>query len=145
VSLDYDSVPLASLKPSEYRHPPFGETYRPFFERLSRVLAEVFPDTPEMWEDGFRRDLNPEREMELWTHVANCYEHFTQGQDSGLDRKKELFGLILRSMVWGPKEALKESLRHLSRVQAKDIVNYVSQATNGRVWPLIVSGRPPEA
>ena len=32
---------------SHYYHPPFGEEYRPFFERMSSLFGEVCPASPE--------------------------------------------------------------------------------------------------
>jgi len=134
------SLPVASLKKADYRHPPFGPEYRPFFKRCCRVLGEVFPGTPDDWEDDFRRDAHPEREMGLWKDFCDIYEHFTrQGQGWDLDRKRELFGVLLTCLSEGPKAALREPLQHLARRQVKDIVSYATQATNGKVRPIVVS------
>jgi hypothetical protein len=133
-------IPMDCLCKSDYQHPPFGEVYRPWFERMSRTFAEVCPGSPEDWEDDFRRDRNPEREMALWDELARGYLHFTQGQDWDLGRKKELFQLLLSCLTEGAKYALRRvDLRHLSRARARDIVNHVTQATGGRVQPLVVS------
>jgi hypothetical protein len=40
-------VPTDRLFKGGYRHPPFGEEYRPFFERMSSLFGEVCPASPE--------------------------------------------------------------------------------------------------
>jgi hypothetical protein len=130
----------ASVRLSEYRHPPFGEAYRPFFERMSRVFADVSPDTPEKWEDYFRRDRNPEREMACWTEMANHYEYFTSGRNMTLDRKKEVHEVLLRCLSNGGKAVLRYMKpRYLSRREVKDIVERVRRVTGDRTWPIVVS------
>ena len=43
-------VALDSLEKGHYRHAPFGEAYRPFFERMSAMFADMGMGSPEHWE-----------------------------------------------------------------------------------------------
>ncbi len=132
-------APPGTFPKGHYRHPPFGEAYRPFFEKMSRPFAEFGMGSPEEWEDDFRRDRNPEREMGLWKQLAEFYEHFLQSGEWSLERKGELFRLLVTCMSAGAKYALHRSnFRHLSRRQATNIVKHVTKGTNGRVWPIVI-------
>jgi hypothetical protein len=132
-------APPGTFRKGDYRHPPFGEAYRPFFEKMSQLFAEFGMGSPEGWEDDFRRDRNPEREMSLWKQLAEFYEHFLRGGEWALERKRELFRLLLTCMSGGGKYALRKSrFHHLSRRQARDIVNHVTKATGGQVWPIVI-------
>jgi hypothetical protein len=131
-------VPTDRIVKGGYRHPPFGEEYRPFFERMSSLFGEVCPGSPEDWEDDFRRDRNPEREMDVWNKIAGFYEHFTRTGTWTLGQKEELLGLLLACVNAGPTFALNgRSLCHLARPLAKKVVEHVVRATNGRTWPLL--------
>jgi hypothetical protein len=136
-------IELQNLEVSDYRHPSFGEAYRPFFERMSRLFAEECPGSPEEWEDDFRRDLHPDREIMFWTMLADFFEHFTQGKGWELGRRKELFGVLLACLGSGPKDALGRSYSHLARPFVKRVVHHVSEVLGGRICPIIVSGCSP--
>src|SRR5262249_47987353 len=132
-------VPMSAIRKSDYRHLPFGPAYRPFFERMSRTFGCVMPDkdnSPEGWEDDFRRDTHPEREMACWRDMADLFEHFTQGEGWGLDRKKELFVLLMDCLSYGPKLTLrKRGHCHLSRAETKRIVRRATALTGGQPRP----------
>ena len=66
------------------------------------ILTEVF-DTPlpEVI-DEFRRDANPEREVEVWGEIAHHYQEAIASRP-GLspDAKRELFSLLLKKSMGG--------------------------------------------
>jgi hypothetical protein len=131
-------VNLANIGPAPYRHPPFGEAYRPFFERLSKVFAEVYPQTPDQWEDGFRRDTHPDWEMGIWKDMADIFEHFVEAKGLDLDRKKELHKLVLLCVSSGERAARKEQFCVLARPLINEVIAYTTQKTGGRVRPMIL-------
>jgi hypothetical protein len=127
-------VPIASVRKSGCQHPPFDAAYRPFFEKMSRTFAEVFPGSPAQWEDDFRRDSNPEREMAFWATMACLYEHFTSAEEMDLDQKREIFSVLVVAKTYGAKDALRFiKPRRLTRRQVRDVV---SDLTNGLLHPL---------
>jgi len=58
------------------------------------VLREACSTTLEEWEDGFRRDLFPEKNIEFWLRVADAYEEVTNRFTLTLVQKKTLLGLL---------------------------------------------------
>ena len=65
----------------EYQHPPFESGLRDIIEReIQKPLAEVFPRTLEQWEDGFRRDTNPEKEIGVWCRIAARFVEFSESE-----------------------------------------------------------------
>jgi hypothetical protein len=83
------------------QHPPFGPELRTKLRRIHDALSEVCPKTLEEWEDGFRRDLFPEQEIQRWLWMAHCYEHFTQGRELRPDQQRDIFSVILYAAVNG--------------------------------------------
>src|SRR5438105_517510 len=54
------------VKQGEVKHPPFGEDIRAFIRQIQAAFVEHRQLSLEVWEDGFRRDAHPEREIALW-------------------------------------------------------------------------------
>ena len=70
------------LQLNDYQHAPFrGETKERII-RLQQNLKEVYYQTYEEWEDGFRRDKNPIKEISIWEHIVSIYQKFSSNVDS---------------------------------------------------------------
>jgi hypothetical protein len=115
-------VEAGTLETSPHRHPPFDEKTRDFLRQLQEALAEVRPKTVEQWEDGFRRDAHPDREMRFWAGVAACYRHFIEGKVHGHAVRQDIFRLVFVCLNTGPDAALATvNLAVLSRKRAGQI------------------------
>ena len=60
-------------QPGPLIHPPFDEDVRPYIGQIQIAFAEHRRLSVEEWEDGFRRDRNPDQEIALWIHAAMIY------------------------------------------------------------------------
>jgi hypothetical protein len=117
-------VPAAVMKAGPIRHPAMPGL-RPLFRRLSETFAEVHPVTPEQWEDGFRRDRYPTKELKLWVRIADAYRHFA-GRVPSADGRRDLFRLLLACANNGRDHALTTvNLTALSRRRAGEVIDYV--------------------
>jgi hypothetical protein len=56
------------LRQSKVKHPEFDEGIRAYIRQIQAAFAEQRPISIEEWEDGFRRDANPEQEIALWSY-----------------------------------------------------------------------------
>jgi hypothetical protein len=122
-------VAAETLKDSDYRHPPFPEDVRALIRRLHEVFKDVYPQTVEEWEDGFRRDQHPEREIAIWQRMADIYTHFTEGRSLNSDQKKDIFQVILACVNNGPRHVLTTTNpRTLSRKRVKEIIDYFQRS-----------------
>src|SRR6266446_6728011 len=63
---------------SRYRHLPFDTALKKLMRQFSQTFREVFPRTPEQWEEGFRKDMHPDREIECWTKIGDAFNFFTR-------------------------------------------------------------------
>ena len=78
-------IKAAQTKNGEYRHAPFDDSLRDFVKNeIQQPLAEVHPKTIAEWEDGFRRDAEPEREIAIWCRLAERLVEFSKSE--GLDK-----------------------------------------------------------
>jgi hypothetical protein len=111
------------LHQGEVRHPPFGEGVRESIRQIQAAFVEHRPLSFDEWEDGFRRDATPEREIALWSHAADVYTAAAAG-DPDPARRKDVYRCIVTCMTTGP-DAVWRVLRPavLSRREAEQVVN----------------------
>src|SRR5438477_2186522 len=89
------------LKPGEVKHPPFDEDVRAYIRQIQAAFAEHRPLSFEEWEDGFRRDAEPAREIALWSHAADVYTAFA-GTEPSPERRKDVYRCIVACLTTGP-------------------------------------------
>jgi hypothetical protein len=111
------------LKPGEIKHPPFDEGIRAYIRQIQEAFAEQRPLSFEEWEEGFRRDATPEREIALWSHAADIYTAFA-GSEPSAQRRRDVYRCIVACLTSGP-DAVWHVLRPeaLSLAEAEQIVN----------------------
>lgn len=64
------------------------------------IFRELNPDEPgwqdeNRWIEDFTRDLNPEKEIEIWEKMAKAYCKFTSTESLSLEEKEESFTYIM--------------------------------------------------
>jgi hypothetical protein len=111
------------LRPGEIKHAEFDEGIRDYIRRIQAAFAEHHPLSFEEWEDGFRRDATPEREIAMWLHAANIYTVFT-AEESDAARRQDVFRCIVACLTASP-DGVWQVLRPLvlTRVEAEQVVN----------------------
>lgn len=116
-------VLAGELKQSEIRHAEFDEEVRDYIRRIQYAFEEHRTLTFEEWEEGFRRDANPEREIAFWSYAADIYTEFTKDEPDA-SRREDIYNCIVACMVTGP-DAVWKVLRPevLSRAEAEQLVN----------------------
>jgi hypothetical protein len=111
VRIEGDDTPVyvdaAQLKQGEYLHPPFAQDIREILKALARDLADVRPLSYSDWEDGFRRDHNPEREIASWIHLAAVLETVTSEFKLSSFQRKACFTVLIACST-GPKETVRQ-------------------------------------
>jgi hypothetical protein len=122
------TVPIEELKKGNYRHPRLPEPAKSVCRQLAECLHEVSPGTAEEWEDDFRRDRHPEREMLFWCRVSKVYDHFTKGRSLDLEQKKDIYRAVFTIANGEPAKWLK--MRTPSAKRMREIE---------RVWQVVCS------
>jgi hypothetical protein len=111
------------LRQGEIKHPEFDEGIRDYIRQIQSAFAEHHPLSFEEWEDGFRRDANPEREIALWSHAADVYAAFA-GTETSAEFRRDIYRCVVACLTSGPDSVwhvLKPE--ELSRGQAEQVVN----------------------
>lgn len=111
------------LHQGEVKHPEFDEGIRDYIRQIQAAFAEHRSLSFEEWEEGFRRDANPEREVAIWSHAADIYTAFA-GNEPVADRRKDVYRCIVTCLTTGP-DAVWQVLRPevLSQSEAEQVVN----------------------
>lgn len=99
-------VPLSRLRPGPYQHAPFEGVTRRAIQEIVNRLREVDKTTFETWEDGFRRDLNAEREIAFFRHLGRTYSQVTEGRPLSLERKGEIYRALSLAAVGGSNASI---------------------------------------
>ena len=104
------------------KHPEFDEGIRQYIRQIQAAFAEHRPLSFEEWEEGFRRDTNPEREIAIWSHAADVYTAFV-AHEPVAERRRDVYRCIVTCMTTGP-DAVWKVLRPevLSRAEAEQVV-----------------------
>jgi hypothetical protein len=112
----------AQLQQNEHQHEPFKGEVKARVESIMANLSEVYSLSYEEWEDGFRRDQNPLKEIAIWERIISLYQRFTKNESS-LAKKKEIYSVIVVCSYSEPSHVLNQvSLSELSEEKAKEII-----------------------
>lgn len=103
------------LHHDEIKHPTFDEGVRDYIRQIQSAFAEHRAISFEEWEDGFRCDDNPDREIALWSHAADVYMAFAVNEPSA-ERRRDIYRCLVACLTTGPKDVWKvlrpQVLRH---------------------------------
>jgi hypothetical protein len=88
-------IAATQARPGPYQHGPFSKEVRDYLRQIKQALDEVYPQTLEQWEDGFRRDRNVERQIALWLHISSVYRRFTVDKNLSAEACGDYFDVVL--------------------------------------------------
>ena len=115
-------IDLQQVKAEEnFKHPKFNSKTSKLIEREIRLpLFEVAPKSLAEWEDGFRKDTHPMREIGLWLRIASRFARFTASTELTPAQKRDVFKVMLHCTLAGSPQQVLETvtLEALSREQA---------------------------
>jgi hypothetical protein len=119
------------LHPGQIHHPPFDEDVRVYIRQIQEAFAEQRPMSFEEWEDGFRRDNHPEREIALWVHAANVYGTFTANEVVA-ERRADVYRIIVAALT-APRDKIWHVLKlsTMSRDEAEPVIRRIYGGENG--------------
>jgi hypothetical protein len=116
-------IDVAQLEESDYQHPALPLELRERIVQVRDALWEVYPQSLEEWEDGFRRDADPQLELAIWQHIAATYEGIVASRMLSLAEKQDYFNVLVACSMT-PREHLFSavSLAAISQGDAEEAV-----------------------
>ena len=99
---------------------------------IQETFNEVFPVSLDETITNFKRDQNPDSEINIWLNMAKTFKLFAS-ENSGIEKlevRKEAFKLILTRSMMSEKETINSSEpKLLSKKEVEDILsNYTLKA-----------------
>ena len=106
------------------KHPPFDKRIRKIIRHIQKTFAEHDKRSVKVWEDGFRSDTHPEKEIAYWSHAADIYKEFASGEVSH-ERCADIYRCIVTCLITITPESVWHVFKPtvLSRAEAEQIVN----------------------
>ncbi len=108
---------------SPVRHGPLSTSLRGSIRKIMGRLKQVYPLPFKAWEDGFRRDQNPEKEIALWLRISGHYADLAECWELTGPQRQELFQVLLQCTN-APREHILRTvdLASLPRERAQEAI-----------------------
>lgn len=91
------------------------------------VFKEVDTTPIDKWIEDFKRDQNPDREIEIWMMMATAYTSYCKNKKLDLAVKKEVYSIVLMRSSAPEHEVLNHiKLVHLNEQEALKIMKAYS-------------------
>ncbi len=94
---------------------------------IHSTFEEVYQVSLEETITNFKRDQNPDSEIDIWLQMAAAFKKYLSSKQENLDlsTKKEVFKLILSRSMMADEEAIANSnLTILTVKEAKEVLGY---------------------
>lgn len=89
--------------------------------KLQATFVEVDGQTVEQWVDSFKRDADPDKELQVWERMAKAYRSYCDGKQLSLEAKKDVYRVVLLRSMAPEKDVLERvKLKELSLDDAKN-------------------------
>ncbi len=121
-------VDPATLKPGPIRREQLSAEQLKRIAAVREMLGDVDTSPLEQWVDDFKRDADPDRELAIWEAMARAYVRCTADRNWPLEKRKELFGILLVGSGAPPDEALAHlKLKTVSEAEAREALGALAE------------------
>ena len=105
-------VKLDELKPNRIIHESLSEDAVKRLRMIYNHVGYLLSPTFEQFEIDFLRDVNPEREVNLWLGMSVCFVQYFKGKTPTEEDRKEVLGLLVQmSMGVSPDDPRAKELQ----------------------------------
>lgn len=123
---------IESLTPGPIVHESLNKEQLDKIKFIQETFKEVYPVSLEETITNFKRDQNPDNEIDVWLNMAKTFQPFSTENtgEEKLEIRKEAFKLILMRSMMTEKEAVSSAdLKLLNDNQIQEILkNYTLDA-----------------
>ena len=127
-----ETTPIEGLTQGPIVHKALTEEQLAKIKDIQETFNEVYPVSLDETITNFKRDQNPDNEINIWQNMANAYKPYAlnNGGEEKLGARKEAFKLILMRSMMPDQEAISSSdLKILNEKEAQTILkNYTLEA-----------------
>jgi hypothetical protein len=83
------------------RHETLSDELVSRVRAIRAALLQVYPQSMELWLDGFKRDAHPEKEILWWEHLSACFLEYFWTKCQNDKQAKSAFRLLLQIGLGG--------------------------------------------
>jgi hypothetical protein len=106
-------VDVRKFRQSPLRHKDLPHDLIGRIRLVRAALWGVHTHSMEVWVDGFKRDLHPEKEVEWWEHLAACHLEFVKSRKLSQTQIDLAFAVLFWLGNGESPESLKENTKKL--------------------------------
>ncbi len=124
---------IKSLTPGPIIHESLNEEQLDKIKIIYETFIEVNPTSLEETITNFKRDQNPDNEINIWLNMAKAFQPFALKNkgDEKIDHRNEAFILILMRSMMPEDQAIKTAeLRVLSKNEIQEILKSYTLEAN---------------
>lgn len=116
-------VDPSTIQPGPIRRESLTPEQMERVRRLQAVFVEVDGQSVAQWVDGFKRDLDPDRELDIWETMAKAYTVYCSKRTLSPEAKKEVYKIVLLRSMAPEKDVLGHlELKVLTRNEAVEVM-----------------------
>lgn len=108
-SSEQKTIDSSELQPGPIVHDNLTKVQLEKITFIHKTFQEVYPETLENTINNFKRDRNPDSEINIWMAMANTYTPFAKKNNASdqLNKRKEGFSLILMLSMMSEEQAIE--------------------------------------
>lgn len=119
-------VNIDELKPSSVRQDSLSPAQLKDIETIHATFSAVYPVSLNESIKNFKRDQNPDREIQIWMKMVETYKSLTKsGKYPAIEQREEVFSVLLASTMM-PLTKIKADVE-LNFLSDKEITNIYEQ------------------
>ena len=111
----------ADIRKGPIRHEKLSDALVCRVRAIRAALLGVYPQTMELWLDGFKRDMEPEQEVLWWEHLSACFLEYFWTRSPDEKQAKTAFRLLMQIGLGGAAPLEFENL-------SEDDVDFLNRA-----------------
>lgn len=113
-------VNASSITPGPYRRDSLPADFVKQVESVVRALEGFAAVSVMKLCDGFRRDMNPDKELKVWKGIAKVCQDYSR-MSPGTDKSQIYHVVLLTSLCYSPQEIAAGESIQLSLAEIEDI------------------------
>ncbi|MBQ4822378.1 hypothetical protein [Aquimarina sp. MMG016] len=106
---NYQKINPKKLTPGSIVHKSLSKEQLQKIKKIHKAFTEVYPISLDETITNFKRDQNPDNEIEIWSAMKEAYEKFAlkNNREDQLQKRKEAFKLVLMRSMMSEEETIR--------------------------------------
>ena len=96
---EYKVVNVNEINPGPIRLDRLPEMLYNRAKVIYEITFEVQHTTFAEFETNFRRDINPESEINIWERIATAYHTFVKDKGLSIEKKREVYSFVVTASL----------------------------------------------